>query len=156
MPGYLRLPTDADRPPIVLMIGGADTNKEELHHWSTCSSRCGLAVLAFDGPGQGELSARYQRLTMRFETYHRAVATAISYVQGRSEVDGDRLGIFGNSLGGYLALDAAVRDHRVGAVICNGGFYDAQSLDEWPEPVVKAFSELPRHIRAAGGAGAHP
>lgn len=141
LPGYLRMPTGIKHPKLVLMIGGADTNKEELHHWGTQFTRRGLAVLPFDGPGQGELSSRYNRLVMRFDTFHRAVASVVSWVQAEHPaIASDRIGIFGNSLGGYLALDAGVRDERVGAVICNGGFFDGRSLGEWPDGVVKAFS----------------
>lgn len=157
LPGYLRVPRSVERPRLVLMIGGADTNKEELHHWGTQFTRRGFAVLPFDGPGQGELSARYDRLKMRFDTFHRAVEAVISWVQeNHPEIDAGRVGVFGNSLGGYLALDAGIRDERVQAVICNGGFSDARSLDGWPDGVVKAFSsclgiasddEVREHVR---------
>lgn len=157
VPGYLRVPPGIERPKLVLMIGGADTNKEELHHWGTQFTRRGFAVLPFDGPGQGELSARYNRLKMRFDSFHRSVSAVISWVQeNHSEIDAQDVGIFGNSLGGYLALDAAKRDERVRAVICNGGFSDARSLDGWPDGVIKAFSsclgissndEVREHVR---------
>ena len=141
IPGYLRVPPGVECPRVVLMIGGADTNKEELHHWGTEFTRRGLAVLAFDGPGQGELAARYERLTMRFDTFHRAVSAVVQHlgtVDRRLDLDG--VGVFGNSLGGYLALDAGLRDPRICAVICNGGFCDAASIDSWPQGVVQAFS----------------
>ena len=141
IPGYLRLPPGVERPRVVLMIGGADTNKEELHHWGTEFTRRGLAVLAFDGPGQGELAGRYRRLTMRFDTFHQAVSAVIDHLGAEDrKLDLDGVGVFGNSLGGYLALDAGLRDTRVRAVICNGGFCDAASIDAWPEGVVRAFS----------------
>jgi 2,6-dihydroxypseudooxynicotine hydrolase len=140
LPGYFRCSRGDDPSPIVLFIGGADTNKEELHHWGTEFLRRGMSVLAFDGPGQGELSARYGRLVMRLDDFHRAVAAVIDHVTTtESGVDPARLGIFGNSLGGFLALDAAMRDARVKAVISNGGFCDARSIDAWPAPVFAAF-----------------
>jgi pimeloyl-ACP methyl ester carboxylesterase len=120
------------------MIGGADTNKEELHHWGTELVRRGLGVVAFDGPGQGELAARYGRLTMRFDAYHRAVSAVVDWVRAQWG-GGGPIGIFGNSLGGYLGLDAARRDERISAVVCNGGFCDARSRDAWPAPVIRAF-----------------
>ncbi|MPZ68191.1 MAG: alpha/beta hydrolase [Actinobacteria bacterium] len=141
IPGYLRLPRNVERPKVVLMIGGADTNKEELHHWGTQFTRRGLAVVPFDGPGQGELAARYGRLTMRFGSFHRSVSAVIDWLEaGDRDLDLGGIGVFGNSLGGYLALDAALRDPRIRGVICNGGFCDAASIDAWPEGVVHAFS----------------
>ena len=157
LPAYLRLPPEVERPPVVLMIGGADTNKEELHHWGTEFTLRGFAVVPFDGPGQGELAARYGRLTMRFDTFHGAVSAMIDHVEREHpEVDADRICVFGNSLGGYLALDAALRDPRVRVVISNGGFADARGLDRWPAPVLGAFSsclgiadprEVAKHVR---------
>lgn len=157
LPAYVRMPTNVDRPPVILMIGGADTNKEELHHWGTQLTLRGFCVVPFDGPGQGELSARYGRLTMRFDTFHRAIGAVLDHLESsHPELDLDKVSIFGNSLGGYLGLDAALRDHRVKAVISNGGFADARSLDRWPPPVLAAFSsclgirdpqEVASHIR---------
>lgn len=141
LPGYLRRNPPAGDQPIIVMLGGADTNKEELHHWGTQFARRGFAVLTMDGPGQGELAARYGRLTMRFDRYHKAVSAAIDWVHSEIEsVDMERLGLFGNSLGGYLALDAALRDQRVGAVISNGGFCDAAMIAGWPAGVMRAFA----------------
>lgn len=143
LPAYLRGhdPGDDTARPLILMLGGADTNKEELHHWSTQFCRRGFVVLAVDGPGQGEHSARYDRLTMRFDSYHRAVSAILDWVaQELADVDQEKTGLFGNSLGGYLALDAAKRDTRIGAVISNGGFCDAASMPDWPAGVMRAFA----------------
>lgn len=141
LPGYLRRRQSNDASPVVLMLGGADTNKEELHHWGTEFTRRGFAVVAIDGPGQGELAARYRRLTMRFDTYHRSVSAVLDWLgENAQEVDTDRVGVFGNSLGGYLALDAARRDDRIKAVISNGGFCDGSSMDHWPTGVMRAFA----------------
>lgn len=54
MPSYLRLPIAAKKPPLVVLLGGLDTTKEEqMVINDLCVSR-GLATLTFDGPGQGE------------------------------------------------------------------------------------------------------
>jgi 2,6-dihydroxypseudooxynicotine hydrolase len=141
LPGYLHRGDPDASDSAVIMLGGADTNKEELHHWSTQIARRGLAVLAMDGPGQGEHAARYGRLTMRLDEYHVAVSAAIDWLQTHiSSGQTQRVGLFGNSLGGYLALDAAMRDDRVGAVISNGGFCDGASMASWPDGVLSAFA----------------
>ena len=137
LPAWVRAPRGSARG-LVLMIGGADTNKEELHHWGTELARRGLRVVAFDGPGQGELAARYGRLPMRFDAFHRAVSAIVTWALERWP-DAGPVGIFGNSLGGYLALDAGRRDERIAAVISNGGFCDARLRSSWPAPVVRAF-----------------
>lgn len=140
LPGYLRRPAHVARPRLVVMIGGADTNKEELHHWGTEITRRGLAVFAFDGPGQGEHGARYERLLMRFDSFHHAISAVLDWATNLPDVDTAGFGLFGNSLGGYLALDAALRDPRVEAVISNGGFCDGALVDSWPPGVLRAFA----------------
>lgn len=142
LPGYLRRVESGDTQPVAIMLGGADTNKEELHYWGTQFARRGLAVLAIDGPGQGELAGRYKRLTMRFDRYHEAVSAIIDWLQDQDlgDLTAERVGVFGNSLGGYLALDSALRDERIGAVISNGGFCDAASIESWPAGVIRAFA----------------
>jgi 2,6-dihydroxypseudooxynicotine hydrolase len=157
LPAYVRRGQASAPQPVVVMLGGADTNKEELHHWGTEFARRGFAVVTVDGPGQGELSARYKRLTMRFDHFHEAVSAVIDWLQqgGVDEVDTSGVGVFGNSLGGYLALDAAFRDERIAAVISNGGFCDAASIASWPAGVMRAFAsclgiddeaEIRRHV----------
>lgn len=131
MPGYLRLPVGVERPPVVVMIDGADMNKEEFHHWGTEFTRRGLAVLTFDGPGQGELSARYGVTRMHLDRYELAVSACIDYLQTRPEVDALRVGCYGASLGGYLALRSAGHDERLLAAISNGGLYDGRYKHRW-------------------------
>lgn len=141
LPGYLRGDKNAHDGRLVLMLGGADTNKEELHHWGTQFARRGFVVLVVDGPGQGEHASRYGRLNMRFDTYHQAVSAVLDWAErSLTDIDHQAIGLFGNSLGGYLALDAALRDKRIQAVISNGGFSDAASIDRWPPGVMRAFS----------------
>ena len=54
LPGYLRLPRDVERPPCVIVTGGANSVKEENHAITGYLLARGLATFAFDGPGQGE------------------------------------------------------------------------------------------------------
>lgn len=142
LPAYVRRDEAPEPQPVVVMLGGADTNKEELHHWGTEFARRGFVVVTVDGPGQGELAGRYQRLKMRFDHFHEAVVTILDWLvaDGVDNIDMNRVGLFGNSLGGYLALDAALRDERISAVISNGGFCDGASIASWPTGVMRAFA----------------
>jgi hypothetical protein len=55
LPAYLRRPTGANRPPVVLFVSGLDSTKEEHSTFEDVLLRRGLATLTFDGPGQGEV-----------------------------------------------------------------------------------------------------
>jgi 5-aminopentanamidase len=115
---YLRVPPGAP-PPIVVMIPGLDSVKEELQATGEYMLRRGLAVIAVDGPGQGE--AEYE---FPIEPAYERVVTAVAdYLKGRDDVDPDRIGVFGVSLGGYYAARSAAYEPRVRAAVELAGPY---------------------------------
>ena len=117
--GILRKPWHTPRPPVVILIPGLDSVKEELHAYGDDLLRRGMAVLAIDGPGQGEMESAHP---MRFD-YEVAVRPAIDYLETRADLAADRVGLLGVSLGGYYAPRAAAFEPRVRAVIALAGFY---------------------------------
>lgn len=129
LPGYLRVPTASGKLPCIVVICGANSVKEETHFHAQNFLNRGLAVLYFDGPGQGEAWARVKYTNERFE---RAVSSVLDYLQRREEIDSSRLAVFGASTGGYLSARAAARDKRIKAGISLGGFYDLRVFDRWP------------------------
>jgi predicted amidohydrolase/dienelactone hydrolase len=115
---YLRVPPVL-RPPVVIMIPGLDSVKEELQATAEHLLRRGLAVIAIDGPGQGE--AEYE---LPIEPAYERVTTAVAdYLKGRDDVDPDRLGVFGVSLGGYYAARSAAYEPRLRAAVELAGPY---------------------------------
>jgi len=115
---YLRVP-QTPRPPIVIMIPGLDSVKEELQATAGYLLGRGLAVIAIDGPGQGE--AEYE---LRMEPAYERVTTAVAdYLKGRDDVDADRIGVFGVSLGGYYAARSAAYEPRLRAAVALAGPY---------------------------------
>ena len=53
MVGNLRRPAAPARPPLVLLLPGLDSTKEEFFHWEDVFLSRGMATLSLDGPGQG-------------------------------------------------------------------------------------------------------
>src|SRR5215472_11964872 len=66
MVGNLRKPPGVDRPPLVLLIAGLDSTKEEFFAVENTFLARGLATFSLDGPGQGE-SARAVKIRPDFE-----------------------------------------------------------------------------------------
>lgn len=129
LPGYLHLPETTEAPPCVVMVNGADSVKEEYHNWARQFTRRGLAVLTLDGPGQGELVGV---LPMRPERWEEPMGAAIDALSATGMVASDRIGIWGSSMGGFLALRAAAFEPRFRAAISSGGFYDFREYRYWP------------------------
>jgi 2,6-dihydroxypseudooxynicotine hydrolase len=131
LPGYFRKRDDIDKAPCVLIIGGADSSKEVGPHSNSEGFLArGLFTFTFDGPGQGETRFRGKLLRPDFE---KAASAALDYLEKRFEVDSDRIGTFGTSLGGFLAPRLAAMDKRIKACVSLGGFYSLDEFEWRPE-----------------------
>lgn len=131
--GNLRRPEGASRPPVVAMCMGLDSAKEEMHAYESDFLARGMATLAFDGPGQGE--AEYA-LAIRGD-YEAPVAAVCDWIATRGDLDAERIGLWGVSLGGYYAPRAAAYEPRVRACVSLSGPY------RWVD-VFDAANELTR------------
>ncbi|MCS7002847.1 MAG: alpha/beta hydrolase, partial [Dehalococcoidia bacterium] len=112
--GVLHL-TGKPASPTILHIPGMDQTKETFPDpTDNAYVRRGLNVLVLDGPGQGTSNLRKIRVTA--DNYERAASAAIDYLQTRPEVDPDRIGLCGISMGSFWAMRTAARDPRVKAL----------------------------------------
>jgi 5-aminopentanamidase len=145
---YLRVPAQA-APPVVIMIPGLDSVKEELQATADYLLRRGLAVLAVDGPGQGEATG-----SLPIEpAYERVVRAAVDFLRARRpDVDTERIGVFGVSLGGYYAARACAYVPEVRAGVTLTGPY---RLDlDWATLPPQTRQVFQQRSGAADAAGA--
>ena len=124
MVGNLRRPPGVARPPLVLLIAGLDSTKEEFFAVENILLARGLATFSLDGPGQGE-TARACKIRPDFEA---PVAAVLDVLCARGDLDGSRVGLLGVSLGGYYGARAAAFEPRIRAVVVAGGCYDYGEL----------------------------
>lgn len=108
------------KPPVVILWNGLDSTKEMMYYsgFPQMLARRGISTLMVDNPGSGE-ALRLRGLTARYDTEVWAAA-CVDYLETRSDVDADRVGLVGWSLGGYYAPRAAAFEKRIKAVVAWG------------------------------------
>src|SRR5918999_886485 len=87
LPGYLRRPEGVERPPLVVLVPGGDSTKEEFFNLTEHILARGIATFAFDGPGHGAVSLEL-KLRPDYEVPIRAV---IDHLYARPDLDTTRL-----------------------------------------------------------------
>jgi 2,6-dihydroxypseudooxynicotine hydrolase len=141
MVGNLRRPDGAARPPLVILVPGLDSTKEELVPMEDAFLRRGMATFALDGPGQGE--AVYA-LPLRHD-YEVAVTATLDTLADRGDLDLERVGAVGQSMGGYFAPRAAAFEPRIRAVAAISGPFNFGALwDQLPELTRATFAHKAR------------
>jgi dienelactone hydrolase len=136
MVGVLRQPPGAGPHPVMIMIPGLDSTKEELRSTEELFLARGIATFSVDGPGQGE--AEYD-LAIRgdWEVPGAAIIDRLSTEPG---LDAARIGVWGVSLGGYYAPRVASGDDRVRCCVALAGpFIFADNWANRPSLTREAF-----------------
>jgi 2,6-dihydroxypseudooxynicotine hydrolase len=126
---FLRLPRGVERPPCVILIGGANSNMINMHAVSDYYLDRGMATIGLDGPGQGEFRARTGR-ALRVGEYGRALGAVADWVQRDGRLDGARIGIYGRATGSLLAIHAAAGDKRFRAVVAHPAAFNFANFFE--------------------------
>jgi dienelactone hydrolase len=121
LPAYFtNASTDGSPAPCMIMWNGLDSTKEHMYTsgWPAEMAARGISTLMVDCPGSGE-ALRFLGLTSRVETEDWAAA-CVDYLETRDDVDPDRIGLVGWSLGGYYAPRAAAFEKRLKLVVAWG------------------------------------
>jgi 2,6-dihydroxypseudooxynicotine hydrolase len=127
IPGILRAPRGVSRPPLVILVPGLDSVKEELYAMENDFLRRGLATLTIDGPGQGENAPRFP---IRPD-WSGVIAAVLDHLLAREKgIDLGRVGLMGISMGGIYGPRAAAKEKRLRAIVALAGPYDLSEC--WP------------------------
>jgi len=113
LPAYFsNASTDGEPVPCIVMWNGLDSTKEQMYGsgWPQEMRERGISVLMIDNPGSGE-ALRFQDLKARIESEDWAAAQ-VDWLESRSDVDSERIGLVGWSLGGYYCPRAAAFEKR--------------------------------------------
>ncbi len=124
--GYIRIPQNFKKkiPGIVCCHGYSGQIEVYMTDISEKLSAAGYATLIFYHRGLGESEGPQSRVIPQEQAED--IRNAITYLQTRAEVDPDRIGLYGASLGGANVIYAAGIDPRVQCVVETGGIGDGE------------------------------
>ena len=130
--GYLQIPKETVRPPVVMHWGGVDGWKEDRRTNSAALHKLALATLTIDMPGTGENPVLGQ--DPRAE---RTFSAAIDHLESRKDVDGKRIAVMGASFGGYWAAKLAhVEAKRLKGAVNWGAGVHYTFQEAWLRPAL--------------------
>jgi dienelactone hydrolase len=115
LPPHLR---PCEKVPCIMYIPGMDGVKEDNPATGDPFLERGFAVLAIDGPGQGE--TREGGIPCNAANYADAGKLACDYLVKRPEIDADRLGVMASSMGSYWAPRVVAEEKRFKACAVQG------------------------------------
>jgi dienelactone hydrolase len=113
-----------DQAPCVIHFDGLDVHKELLYFTGLVQAfqARGISTLLVDHPGAGE-ALRVQKLT-NFPETEKQVSPCVDYLEGRPDVQRDKIGLLAISLGGYYAVRAAAFEKRLACCVAWGAIWD--------------------------------
>lgn len=115
---------EVKKRPTIIMGNGYDGSQEEMYHVAGLAAlERGYNVLTYEGPGQPS-PRRYQNKGFIAE-WEKVVTPVMDHVLNMTKsVDPKAVGLYGLSLGGYMAPRAAAFDHRFAAIMAIDGVWD--------------------------------
>lgn len=132
--GYFRKPNGpaGKKFPTLIAFEGADTMAEATILNGGAYIARGMAYMALDFPGQGG-ALRLKDLHLPPDT-ERILKVMIDYLATRPDVDANRIGVQGISMGGYGTPRAAAGESRIAAAMMSSGSFDLGSdlFDYYP------------------------
>ena len=145
LPGYFRPVAKAAKPrQTLLMIGGGETFIEDnVFYIASQTIKRGYNFITVDIPGQGMLPAQGQFFRKDTETQMKVILDRILKF---SEVDPEKLAVYGISNGGYFVPRAATVEKRMKAIVISSAVVDnyrmfkempfskdtQEEIDQWP------------------------
>jgi hypothetical protein len=100
----------------IVALHGSDGNRDQLLWHAQALAEKGYGVLLFDLRAHGESGGTVFPVTNASPD----VAAAVAYLRSRQEIDPERIGAVGLSLGAHVMLQAAAEDGSLKALVADG------------------------------------
>jgi len=118
--GYLQLPPNVEKPPVVINIGGSDLWKDYVAIQTRAFLDANVASFAVDMPGAGDAPLPCAPGSERM------ISAIVDYLQASPAVDGERIIVRGQSWGSYWSARTAYAEvaRLKGAVFQSGPVHE--------------------------------
>ena len=126
----------------VIVTHGSGSDRSLLVPEALALHQAGFGVLLFDWPGHGE-SAGEVHWT---EPERRALKSALEFVIAQPDVEPDRIGLFGFSMGAYVAAQVAPDEPRFRAIAFAGAPTTIDEVARWQYRKWGPISYLPARL----------
>jgi dipeptidyl aminopeptidase/acylaminoacyl peptidase len=118
---------------LVILASGYGDTQDQMLSIAEFLHRAGFSVLTYNPRARLPSGGRYVTVGALEQ---KDVLSVVNYAAGRSDVDANRIGILGISMGGASAIMAAAKDKRIRAVVDDSGFSDG------PRVIATAFEHF--------------
>ena len=126
--GWLILPPGykpGERRAAVITTHGYSTNRSDIIERTAAVAHGGFVVFTFDWRRCGESGGKVCTGGL---TEQRDLLAAIDTLAGLPEADPERLGVYGFSMGGVVAVIVAAADERIKAVVADSPFVNMREM----------------------------
>lgn len=146
--GIFHRPVNREKVPAVLFCYGFAGNKcgkyRLLVRLAEDLVKNGIAVLRFDYRGAGDSEGDF--LDMTVEGKISDIQTCLEYLQKDSQIDSQRIGLFGRSLGGAIAIAAARKNTFVKSLVLWAPVYNSVPWQKlWDSFQTQRLDEKQKH-----------
>ena len=117
--GDLYMPTSGGRHPVVVFAHGSGPATRSVSFFTTFFLQIGVGVLTFDKQGAGESEGEWE--TASFDALASDVMAAVNFAAAWPGADRNRIGILGNSQGGWVGSLAAAKSREVDFLLMRVG-----------------------------------
>jgi pimeloyl-ACP methyl ester carboxylesterase len=131
----------------VILIHGTEAERSTLLPELRFLAESGFGVLAFDCPGQGASGGK----THWGVAERRAIGAAAAWLTRRDEVDPNRIGALGMSMGAYILTQEAVNDGRLRALVLAALPHEIAAFTWLANGRWGLLSELPAYLALRAG-----
>jgi dipeptidyl aminopeptidase/acylaminoacyl peptidase len=111
-----------ERPALVILASGYGDTQDQMLSVAEFLHRAGFGIITYNSRARATSGGEYVTLGVREQG---DLVSLVEYSARRSDVDPERIGVLGISMGGATAILAAAQERRIRAVVDDSGFSDA-------------------------------